>query len=144
MNRQESIGKWFSATYRYLQIYINKEFEQYKIGSGQFQILLALHKNQGINQESIANILNLDKATVGRAVAKLEQVGYVKRNTDPKDHRAYILYLTQSGKQLIPTIRKSLDKLSSILLSDFTPNERDTALNLLKKMYLNMTNLENK
>jgi DNA-binding MarR family transcriptional regulator len=142
MKQQESIGKWISATFRYMKIYIDKEFKKYSIGSGQFQILIVLDKNDGINQESISKILNLDKANVTRAVTKLEKKNYVRRVIDPNDHRAYILHLTQSGKKLVPKIRKSLTKLSSKLLSDFSIQEKDLALKLLKRMYQNMTTME--
>ena len=139
---QESIGKWISTLYRYMQIYINKEFEQYKIGSGQFHVLLVLSRYDGINQESIAKTLHLDKATIARAVNKLIKVGYIKRAKDQKDHRAYILHLTKSGAQVVPKIRKSLAKLSMILLSDFSEKEKDLAFELLKKMYNNMTSMD--
>ncbi len=142
MSQRESIGKWLSATYRHIQMNIKKEFEHYQIGSGQYQILVVLHKNDGINQETISKILNLDKATVGRAVGKLERKGYVKREKDPMDHRAYILHLTKKGKKLAPVIKKYLTKLSTILLSEFTPDEKEIALKLLKRMYQNITSEE--
>ena len=142
MKQQESIGKWLSATHRYMKIYIDNEFKKYNIGSGQFQVLIILDKNDKINQESISKILNLDKANVTRAVNKLEKEGYVRREIDTHDHRAYILHLTQKGKNLVPKIRKSLTKLSSKLLSDFSGQEKDMTLNLLKRMYQNMTTME--
>ena len=143
MKQQESIGKWISATFRYMKIYIDKELHEYNIGSSQFQVMLILDKNDGINQESISKIISLDKANVTRAVNKLEKEGYVRREVDPNDHRAYILHLTKKGKEPVPNIRKSLAKLSSKLLSEFSVQEQDMALKFLKRMYQNMTTIEN-
>jgi len=142
MNPRESIGRWISVIYRHMQMYINKELEQYHIGSGQFQILIVLSRNDGINQESISKILNLDKATVGRAVNKVVKEGYVNRLRDQKDHRAYVLHLTPKGKEIVPNIQDSLRKITQVLLSDFTPDEKEIALNLLKKMHQNITAIE--
>ena len=94
MQQQESIGKWISALYRYLQMRLNSELEPYNLGSGQFPALLVLLKNEGINQETISKTLHLDKATVARAVNKLMAKGYVVRKRDPLDGRAYVLYTT--------------------------------------------------
>ena len=98
MKKQESIGKWISTLHRQIQIHINKDLEDYKIGIGQIQVLMVLYKNDGINQESISKILHLDKATIGRAVKKLMEHGYVRRDKDPNDKRAYILHITKKGK----------------------------------------------
>lgn len=138
MQRQESIGKWVSTLYRHMRIYLDKEFEQYHIGSGQIHVFLTLLNNDGINQEAASKLLNLDKATVGRAVERLISEGYVTRETDPEDHRAYNLHMTKKGRDIEPEIRKSLSKLSSILLSGFDQQEKDIVLKLLKKMYQNL------
>ena len=142
MKKSESVGRWISALYRYTRIYIDKEFERFQIGSGQHHVLMVLYKNDGINQEAISKVLNLDKATIARAVNKLINHGYVQRTTDPKDHRAYILHVTHKGKKIEPEIKKTLSHISSILLTGFNQREKETALRLLKKMYQNMISID--
>jgi DNA-binding MarR family transcriptional regulator len=142
MKQQESIGKWISALYRHLQIQINKEFEQYRIGSGQIHVFMRLLNTDGVNQETIAKDLNLDKATVGRAVEVLINEGYVSREIDRTDHRAYNLHVTAKGRKIEPAIKKTLNKLTSTLLSDFNKAEKELALELLKRMHHNIISAE--
>lgn len=138
MNRPESIGKWISALYRQIQIYINKELAPYNIGSGQIRVLNVIFKNEGINQESISKTLHCDKATIGRAINKLIKEGYVSRERDPNDRRSYVLHLTKNGKNLEPEIKKILVNITSILLTGFSQEEKEIALRSLKKMFQNV------
>lgn len=143
MSQRESIGKWLSTIYRKSQIYINKNLERYKISSSQYLTLLILQRNEGINQEAISKELYLDKATIARAVNKLLNDKYITRKVDPNDHRAYILFLTKKGRNVVPKIRQVLNRTSGIFLTGFSPHEKEMAFKLLKKMHQNMTTIEN-
>ena len=101
--------------------------------------MLFLLRNDQTNQETVAETLNLDKATVGRAIVKLMKEGYVSRSRDQNDKRAYILRITAKGKELEPIIKKISSKVTTILLTNFQPDEKEIAFRLLKKMYQNIT-----
>lgn len=104
--------------------------------------MLFLLRNDQLNQEKVAETLNLDKATVGRAVVKLMKEGYVSRSRDPNDKRAYILNVTEKGKDMELVIKKISFNVTSILLTDFQPDEKEIAFRFLKRMYQNMTSLD--
>ncbi|MDD3840157.1 MAG: MarR family transcriptional regulator, partial [Clostridia bacterium] len=105
MDKDSSIGRYLSYIYRAGHCYIGKRLEEFNIGSGQYGLLLLLSKNDGISQESLSDINKLDKATVGRAIKKLENQGYVVRKQDELDKRAYKLYITPKGEKVVPEIR---------------------------------------
>jgi DNA-binding MarR family transcriptional regulator len=125
------------------QIYINKELAQHDIGSSQYLVLLALNENDCVHQETLSKNLYLDKATITRSVTKLMKRGYVKREVDPEDRRAYILHITNKGRKLVPEIRKVLDQTSTIFLSGFSTQEKAAVLELLKRMHQNITEIDN-
>jgi DNA-binding MarR family transcriptional regulator len=143
MPQQESIGKWISTIYRRSQIYINKNLDHYGLTSSQYLTLLIVQRNEGVNQETISHELFLDKATIARSVMKLVKQGYMKRMVDPNDRRAYILFLTKKGEKIIPRIRKVLERTSDIFLTGFSKQEKQQALALMKKMYQNITEIDN-
>jgi DNA-binding MarR family transcriptional regulator len=138
MKREESIGRWVSVLYRQIRINIDKELITYNIGSTQIQVLRVIINNDGINQENISRLLHVDKATVTRSVNKLVKEGYVIRNIDANDKRAYVLHLTQKGKDLEPTLRKILKSITVKLLTDFSNEEKEIAFSIFKKMHQNM------
>ncbi len=142
MENQESIGRLISCIHRFSQIHIAKELGTYNIGSGQIGFLMALYHNDGVNQESIAKALRVDKATTARAVNKLKENGYVYREKDSSDKRAYKVFLTKKAKKIKPKIIGILSEWTGFLLSDFTEKERKLFTKLLKKTVDNASSIK--
>jgi len=138
MEHHESVGRFISYIYRGGQTFIGKELEEYGIGSGQYVYLLALYKKDGIIQDTLADLLKTDKATVARSLKKLEEEGYITRCRSVSDRRAFEIYLTDKGRQLRPVLIDILNQWMEVLLKDFTAEEKDHLLILLKKMFSNI------
>ncbi|HII79782.1 MAG TPA: MarR family transcriptional regulator [Methanosarcina sp.] len=119
--------------YRSHLAYMAKELEAYRIGSGQFDFLMVLYHKDGISQETLAKILEVSKATSTRAVQNLEKEGYVYRQRDENDLRAYKVYLTEKGKEMRYIILEKLISFVDALLSDFTPGEKEIFRLLIHK-----------
>lgn len=132
------LGQHISLLYRYSQIFFNIDLKQYNLGSGQYIFLYYLLKNDGINQEQLSNLLKIDKATTARAVAKLMNEGYVTRKVSIKDHRAYILHSTDKGRQLGKNMEKILDKWNTIMLKDFSEEEKKQLFHLFDRLIENI------
>lgn len=132
-----SIGKWISTLYRISQSYINKELKSYNIGSGQYIFLINLYKKDGISQEELADKLSIDKGTTARAISKLEEQGYIRRERDTKDKRAYKVYVTDRALEIKPKIIEVLTSWNHIIASDFTDEDMRMTLELLQKMSSN-------
>jgi DNA-binding MarR family transcriptional regulator len=119
--------------YRSHLAYMVKELETYRIGSGQFDFLMVLYHGDGISQEALAKILKVSKATSTRAIQSLENEGYVYRQKDENDLRAYRVYLTEKGKEIRYVILEKLNLFVDTLLLDFTPEEKETFRELVKR-----------
>ncbi|HET8688894.1 MAG TPA: MarR family transcriptional regulator [Methanosarcina sp.] len=113
-----------------------KELEAYRIGSGQFDFLMVLYRKDGISQETLAKTLKVSKATSTRAIKNLEKEGYVYRQRDENDLRAYRVYLTEKGQEVRNVILEKLSLFVDTLLSDFTPDERELFRKLIRKASL--------
>ncbi len=131
------IGRWISILYRYRQNYLGKSLDSYNIGSGQYFFLLVLSKNDGISQEKLSDFLKIDKATTAKAIKKLEDEGYVARNVDAMDKRAYQVILTQKGWDAIPVIDKFIRDWEKLVTNDFSESESVLIEGLLERMSWN-------
>ena len=140
-NQMEPIAKYISILYRAGNIYFNQNFEKYNIGSGQYPFLVYLYYKDTVTQEIMSNELYIDKGTTAKALKKLQENGYVTRQVDDKDKRAYKVQLTENGKKVTKEIFHILHNWNSILTSDFTEEEQNLALKLLMKMLKNKNNL---
>jgi len=122
--------------YRSHMEYMAKELEAYRIGSGQYDFLMVLYHKDGISQENLARMLKVSKATSTRAIQNLEKEGYVYRQRDKDDLRAYKVYLTEKGKEMRGVIFEKLVSFIDILFSDFTPEEKEIFRLLTRKAAL--------
>lgn len=57
-----------------------------------------LDRGSGLSQQELADRLFLEKSTVSRMVADLENKGLVERERDPDNRRTYRLKLTDAGR----------------------------------------------
>ena len=129
-----SINRWVSILYRYGQSHISKQVDSYNIGSGQYVFLLALYKKDGISQEEISDHLKIDKATTAKAIKKLEKEGYIKRNIDSKDKRAYKVFLTKKALNIKPEIHSILRNWADVISEGFSEDEKKLVSELLRRM----------
>ena len=74
-----NLGKWISIIARNSQIYYKRSFEKLGISGGQYIFLICICENEGRTQEWLAEELSMNKSTVARVVAALEQIGMVER-----------------------------------------------------------------
>ena len=139
-SNDHSIARWVSVLYRYGQSYIGRSVEPYNLGSGQYVFLIALYKKDGINQEEISRYLKLDKSTTAKTFKQLEKDGYIRRETDETDKRAYKIYLTQKARDLEAELYEVIRKWENVLSSGLSENEKETFLQLLRKMVENASN----
>ncbi len=124
--------------YRSHLAYMVKELEAYRVGSGQFEFLMVLYCKDGVSQEILAKELKVSKATSARAIQSLETEGYVYRERDESDLRAYRVYLTDKGKEMRNIIFKKLTAFTDILFSGFTFEEKEIFRLLIHKAVIKL------
>jgi DNA-binding MarR family transcriptional regulator len=127
-------GRNISFLYRQAQVYLADKLKPYNIGSGQYPFLLTLYKSDGISQEELSSRLMLDKGTTARAIEKLEKEGYVVRVTNPRDKRAYNVFITDKARELKPVLDEILGSWTDILEADLSEEERAMLYVILNKM----------
>ncbi|WP_233531729.1 MarR family winged helix-turn-helix transcriptional regulator [Paenibacillus alkalitolerans] len=134
----ESPGKYISAIYRHMQILITSRLEQYRIGSGQYIFLMTVANKEGISQKALSEELLIDKTTTAKAISKLESEGYVRRETDPADNRYNLLYLTESGRSVMPKVQEVLHDVNGKIRSGMGGEEYELTLSMLQKILFNV------
>ncbi len=134
MKNLSSVSRFLSCLYRHTQMYFDRQLGQYKLSYGALSFLMVLFHHDGIHQEEISRKLSIDKATTTRAIQKLIESGYVRRETDSADRRAYFIYLTEKGLALKPELHQLSRDWSAQLTSGFSSEEKVQVFRLLEKM----------
>jgi len=68
----------------------------------QYSCLLAIGRWPESHQQTVGEIVGLDKATTGGIIDRLVQRGLVERGVDPADQRRYVLFLAPEGRAAMP------------------------------------------
>ena len=137
-SKLEPLGKYLSIAYRALNSYLDRELEEYDIARGQLPFLIALYHKEGVSQQQLCKYYNLDKATAGRAISKLIDIGLVKREKDPEDRRQYNIYLTEKGREFKPLFLDILKSSEERMKKNLSEEELFQFMNTLEKIINNL------
>ncbi len=130
----KNIGRAISRLNRLRKRYMNERLRQFGLSGPLYMFLITLDKMPGASQDYLVERYYMDKGNVARGTKRLLDLGYIRRETDPDDRRQNNLYLTDSGRELLPTIYTLLSEWSRIMTDNFTDSERDMAIDLLERM----------
>jgi DNA-binding MarR family transcriptional regulator len=123
--------------YRNTQIYLDKALKKFDLSSGAMPYLFILEKNEGISQNGISRELGHDKAMSARTITKLIELGYMSKQEDERDSRAYRLYLTEKAREVMPKIHAEVAVLNRLITQDLSEEEKIITTRALSKIHDN-------
>lgn len=100
----------------------------------QHTLLLAVCRLSGCAQEEIARDIRLNKSTVARALAALEERGLVERKTNTTDKRELLVYPTPAAEELLPRVREVAEEWNTLLTDGIGEEELAVFYAVLAKM----------
>lgn len=128
------IGRLISMLYRAGQSFFTYKAEPFDIGGGQMGLIFYLSKHDGISQDELTRVMEVDKATVTRAIHKLEEANLVKRCRDTNDQRVNRVYITAEGQALQHGLGLISKEWQNVLLNDFSKQEIEQLELLFNKL----------
>ena len=99
-----------------------------------FGMLSQLAVNEGQSQQALSSALGIHRSAVVALVDDLEQRGLAERRRDPVDRRAYTLYLTRPGRELLAELERTADDEDAELLTALDASERSQLISLLQRV----------
>ncbi|MGH7030521.1 MAG: MarR family winged helix-turn-helix transcriptional regulator [Stellaceae bacterium] len=123
---------------------LRKRFEQRAraaslgLTRAQAAVLANLARQEGINQVSLAQILELEPITLARLLDRLQAAGLIVRRPDPKDRRAHLLYLTEAAYPLLDRIFALAAEVREDALAGVPEPDRSRLLDMLIEMRANL------
>jgi DNA-binding MarR family transcriptional regulator len=99
-----------------------------------FGMLSQLAVNEGQSQQALSSALGIHRSAVVAHVDDLEQRGLAERRRDPVDRRAYTLYLTPRGRELLAELERVADDEDAGLLIALDASERSQLISLLQRV----------
>ena len=105
----------------------------------QWQVLVLLVTNEGINQGGLAEILEVEPITLGRMVDRLQDAELVERRPDPADRRAWRLFLTAKAHGLLEQLRPLAEEMLEAALDGVVAEQRANLADTMRRMRTNLS-----
>lgn len=127
-------GRALTCLYRSRNKFMGERLRDHGFSGAMYMILLHVDRHPGASQDSIATHMYIDKCNVARRTKKLEELGFLYRETDQADRRQNNLYLTEKGTELVPVIKTYLAQWGEQITAELSGDEQETLIALLTKM----------
>ena len=88
------IGYMVSDVARLLRTVFDRRVRGTGLTRAQWLVLTRLHRRPGASQTELAEMLEVDRASAGRMIDRMERKGWLERRADQVDRRINRLYLT--------------------------------------------------
>lgn len=110
---------------------MDEHLRTWGLSQGQFDLLAEIAAEEGINQQTCANRLNVTKGNITQHLSNLEKSGYVQREKSGRDN---IVSLTDEGRTLFSTIMPAHDQYVKEVLAPLTAEEIRQFAAILRKL----------
>mgnify|MGYP001205242624 FL=1 len=111
-----------------------KDIKSYQLNLTEFGVMEFLYHKGEQPIQLIGKKVLLASSSITYVVDKLEEKGYLERAACPNDRRVIYGRLTEKGQTLMREIFPQHKKAMATIFSSLTKNEKEQAIELLKKM----------
>jgi DNA-binding MarR family transcriptional regulator len=108
----------------------------------QWRVLTQLRRREGINQTALAEIMEIEPISLGRHIDRLVEKDFVERRADPRDRRAWRLYLRPEVQPVLDRLRTLSNANRKEVLQGIPLEESEALIDTLLKIKGNLAALE--
>jgi len=109
----------------------------------QWWVLNHLFRNDGATQSELADILEVEKATLGRLLDRMEQKGWIRRESHAEDRRAKRVFLTDEVEPALKAMRAAAAEVRRDALSGLSTAQQEQFVDALLAIKANLSRPEN-
>jgi DNA-binding MarR family transcriptional regulator len=109
------------------------------INLARWRILAVLAMGDGITISEIIERAMMQQSALSRVLMTMEEEEYVRRVARRDDARYVDVFLTERGRALFNVLDPIVRRRQNRLLKDFTPEETDATVKLLRRLIHNLT-----
>ena len=122
---ERHIGFLISDVARLLRTAFDRRVRGLGLTRSQWLVINRLYRRPGATQSELAEMLEVEKATAGRMVDRMEKKGWVVRRPDAADRRVNRLHLTAEADLIQVQLAQIADRTVDDALALLSDDERE-------------------
>lgn len=128
---------------RLRRLFYDQQSRHLGITRSQWWVLfnLARHHGEPLNQNELAQMIELGSAAVGELIQRLEKSGFVERVVDPKDRRAKRVVIAERGREVLEHMKLVARENNDGIMAGISLDEQEVLNKLLARMKDNLVEL---
>ena len=119
------IGYLLSDVARLIRTVFDRRVRSLGLTRAQWLMLTRLHRRPGASQTELADMLEIDRASAGRMIDRMEKGGWVERRADGVDRRVNRLHLTPEARRVHARMWAIAEATVDDALAPLSSKERD-------------------
>jgi DNA-binding MarR family transcriptional regulator len=137
--QQDSLGFLLADVSRLMRRAFKQRLKGSSLTLAQARALVYVARHEGVRQIDLAELLEIQPITLARLLDQLAQSSLVERRPDPKDRRAYRVYLTPASSPHLAAIEQVAAEIRVGALQGLDEQQAATLLFALHKMRDNLS-----
>ena len=137
-NLERNFGFILNDVARLLRTTFDRRAKSIDLTRSQWWVLTHLYRRDGLNQSELADILEIEKPTLGRLLDRLETKGWLRREPDPLDRRVKRVFLTDEVKPAMKSLRRIAADFRSEALAGLSQKQREQFVDTLLDIKANL------
>src|SRR3954466_8047227 len=133
-NTDDYIGVVISDVARLIRTAFDRRVRALGITRAQWLALTRLHRHPGVSQSGLADMMEIERASAGRMIDRLEANGWVERRAQDGDRRVKRVYLTPEAERVHRRIWRVAEDTVNDALADLSARESKQLFALLQRV----------
>jgi len=110
----------------------------FALTANQFVLLALLDERDGVSQKDLVDRAASDPNTIRPMLTALEKKGYVVREPDPDDGRAWLIRITTQGRRTFRQAESETEAFRERLVVNLAGHEREALVRMLGEVVVAM------
>lgn len=137
-NTDEHIGVMISDVARLMRTAFDRRVRRLGLTRAQWLVLTRLHRRPGASQSELADMMEVEKASAGRMIDRLETKGWVERRAKDDDRRVKRIYLTPEAERVHKRIWRIAEATVDDALASLSAQDSAELMRLLAQVKKNL------
>lgn len=131
---RRQIGFLIADVARLMRSSFDRRVRRMGLTRSQWLVLSRLQRYPGISQSELAEMLEVERATAGRTIDRMERRNWLVRRPDPTDRRINRLYLTAEAEAVQAELARIAEQLLDDAMAALDAGERAALSDMMERV----------
>lgn len=137
-NFDKSFGFAIHDVARLLRVSFDRQAANTGLTRAQWSVLAHLHRSNGVQQKTLANVMDITPITLARHLDRLEVDAWIERRDDPDDRRAKRVFLNPKAGPMMDMLSILGQSVRAQAMTGISQQEEDNFMQVLLKIRANL------